>query len=94
MEKQTKEHLQKCLFEGKVCNLVTEISSKETGAIPEPNTDVILKRKIIEQTEEDFSYQPLLRKEENAYRFFEPIAKEERLSYQPTSITNNLNKTA
>ena len=49
-----KKHLQKCLFEGKVCNLVTEISSKETGGIPEPNTNVILKRKIIEQTEEDF----------------------------------------
>ena len=74
-----KKHLQKCLFEEKVCNLVTEISSKETGGIPEPNTNVILKRKIIEQTEEDFSYQPILRKEENAYRFFEPIAKEERL---------------
>ena len=50
-----KKHLQKCLFEEKVCNLVTEISSKETGGIPEPNTNVILKRKIIEQTEEDFS---------------------------------------
>ena len=33
----------------------------------------------MQQTEEDFSYQPILRKEENAYRFFEPIAKEERL---------------
>ena len=74
-----KKHLQKYLFEEKVCNLVTEISSKETGGIPESNTNVILKRKIIEQTEEDFSYQPILRKEENAYRFFEPIAKEERL---------------
>ena len=74
-----KKHLQKYLFEEKVCNLVTEISSKETGGIPEPNTDVILERKIIEQTEEDFSYQPVLRKEENAYHFFEPIAKEERL---------------
>lgn len=74
-----KKYLQKYLFEEKVCNLVTEISSKETGGIPEPNTNVILKRKIIEQTEEDFSYQPILRKEENAYRFFEPIAKEERL---------------
>ena len=39
-----KKHLQKCLFEEKVCNLVTEISSKETGGIPEPNTNVILKR--------------------------------------------------
>ena len=58
-----KKHLQKYLFEEKVCNLVTEISSKETGGIPEPNTNVILKRKIIEQTEEDFSYQPILRKE-------------------------------
>ena len=28
-----KKHLQKYLFEEKVCNLVTEISSKETGAI-------------------------------------------------------------
>ena len=74
-----KKHLQKYLFEEKVCNLVTEISSKETGGIPEPNTNVILKSKIIEQTEEYFSYQPILRKEENAYRFFEPIAKEERL---------------
>ena len=26
-----KKHLQKYLFEEKVCNLVTEISSKETG---------------------------------------------------------------
>ena len=74
-----KKHLQKYLFEEKVCNLVTEISSKETGGIPKPNTDVILKRKIIEQTEEDFSYQPILRKEENAYRFFKPIAKKEHL---------------
>ena len=40
-----KKHLQKYLFEEKVCNLVTEISSKETGGIPGPNTDVILKRK-------------------------------------------------
>ena len=32
-----KKHLQKYLFEEKVCNLVTEISSKETGGIPEPN---------------------------------------------------------
>ena len=40
-----KKHLQKYLFEEKVCNLVTEISSKETGGIPEPNTNVILKRK-------------------------------------------------
>ena len=39
-----KKHLQKYLFEEKVCNLVTEISSKETGGIPEPNTNVILKR--------------------------------------------------
>ena len=30
-----KKHLQKYLFEEKVCNLVTEISSKETGGIPE-----------------------------------------------------------
>lgn len=37
------KHLQKYLFEEKVCNLVTEISSKETGGIPEPNTNVILK---------------------------------------------------
>ena len=42
-----KKHLQKYLFEEKVCNLVTEISSKETGGIPKPNTDVNLKRKII-----------------------------------------------
>ena len=55
-----KKYLQKYLFEEKVCNLVTEISSKETGEIPKPNTDVILKRKIIEQTEEDFSYQPIV----------------------------------
>ena len=27
-----KKHLQKYLFEEKVCNLVTEISSKDTGA--------------------------------------------------------------
>lgn len=82
-----KKHLQKYLFEEKVCNLVTEISSKETGGIPEPNTNVILKRKIIEQTEEDFSYQPILRKEENAYRFFEPIAKEEAaLSFSVEAI--------
>ena len=79
MEKRIKESLQKYLFEEKVCNLVTEISSKETGKVPGPNTEVILKRRIIEQTEEDFSYQPILRKEEKIYQFFEPIAKGERL---------------
>ena len=42
-----KKHLQKYLFEEKVCNLVTEISSKETGGIPEPNTNVILKNPSI-----------------------------------------------
>ena len=41
-----KKHLQKYLFEEKVCNLVTEISSKETGGIPEPNKNVILKEKL------------------------------------------------
>lgn len=81
-----KKHLQKYLFEEKVCNLVTEISSKETGGIPEPNTNVILKRKIIEQTEEDFSYQPILRKEENAYRFFEPSQRKNALSFSVEAI--------
>ena len=79
MEKQTKEHLQKCLFEGKVCNLVTEIFSTERESVPAPNTEVFLRRSIIEPAEPGFSYQPLLLKEENTLRFFEPIAKEERL---------------
>lgn len=79
MEKQIRELLQKCLLEDKVCNLVTEISSKETGKMPEPNTEVILKRKITDRAAESFSYQPVLRKGEQAYQFFEPIAKEERL---------------
>ena len=44
-----KKHLQKCLFEEKVCNLVTEISSKETGGIPESNTNVILTSLFLEK---------------------------------------------
>lgn len=47
------KHLQKCLFEEKVCNLVTEISSKETGGYG-AEYKCYFKRKIIEQTEEDF----------------------------------------
>ena len=74
-----KKHLQKYLFEEKVCNLVTEIFSTERESVPAPNTEVFLRRSIIEPAEPGFSYQPLLLKEENVLRFFEPIAKEERL---------------
>ena len=38
-----------------------------------------MRRSIIEPAEPGFSYQPLLLKEENTLRFFEPIAKKERL---------------
>ena len=79
MEGQLKKKLIKYLLEDKVCNLVTEIFSTEGESVPAPNTEVFLRRSIIEPAEPGFSYQPLLLKEENVLRFFEPIAKEERL---------------
>ena len=79
MEGQLKKKLIKYLLEDKVCNLVTEIFSTEGESVPAPNTEVFLRRSIIEPAEPGFSYQPLLLKEENTLRFFEPIAKEERL---------------
>lgn len=79
MEGQLKKKLIKYLLEDKVCNLVTEIFSTERESVPAPNTEVFLRRSIIEPAEPGFSYQPLLLKEENTLRFFEPIAKEERL---------------
>lgn len=79
MEGQLKKKLIKYLSEDKVCNLVTEIFSTEGESIPAPNTEVFLRRNIIKPAEPGFSYQPLLLKEENVLRFFEPIAKEERL---------------
>ena len=79
MEGQLKKKLIKYLSEDKVCNLVTEIFSTEGESIPAPNTEVFLRRNIIKPAEPRFSYQPLLLKEENVLRFFEPIAKEERL---------------
>ena len=79
MEGQLKKKLIKYLLEDKVCNLVTEIFSTEGENVPAPNTEVFLRRNIIEPAEPGFSYQPLLLKEENTLRFFEPIAKEERL---------------
>lgn len=79
MEGQLKKKLIKYLLEDKVCNLVTEIFSTERESVSAPNTEVFLRRSIIEPAEPGFSYQPLLLKEENTLRFFEPIAKEERL---------------
>lgn len=79
MEGQLKKKLIKYLLEDKVCNLVTEIFSTEGESVPAPNTEVFLRRSIIEPAEPGFSYQPFLLKEENTLRFFEPIAKEERL---------------
>ena len=79
MEGQLKKKLIKYLSEDKVCNLVTEIFSTEGESVPAPNIEVFLRRSIIEPAEPGFSYQPLLLKEENTLRFFEPIAKEERL---------------
>ena len=79
MEGQLKKKLIKYLLEDKVCNLVTEIFSTEGESVPASNTEVFLRRSIIEPAEPGFSYQPLLLKEENTLRFFEPIAKEERL---------------
>lgn len=79
MEEQLRERLQKYLYEERICNLVTEISSTKPGKAPEPNTEVILKRTITEPTKKDFSYQPILIEEGNALKFYEPIAKEERL---------------
>ena len=79
MEGQLKKKLIKYLSEDKVCNLVTEIFSTEGESIPAPNTEVFLRRNIIKPAEPRFSYQPLLLKEGNVLRFFEPIAKEERL---------------
>lgn len=79
MEEQLRERLKEYLYEERICNLVTEISSTKPGKVPEPNTEVILKRNITEPTEKDFSYQPILTEEGNTLKFYEPIAKEERL---------------
>lgn len=79
MEEQLRESLKRYLYEERVCNLVTEISGAVPGTVPEPNTEVVLKREIIESTEEGFSYQPVLTEAGNTLKFFEPIAKEERL---------------
>ena len=70
MEGQLKKKLIKYLLEDKVCNLVTEIFSTERESVPAPNTEVFLRRSIIEPAEPGFSYQPLLLKEENTLRFF------------------------
>lgn len=79
MNEEIKECLKKNLFEGRVCNLVTEISSTESDGIPKANTDVVLKRTVMEPSEEGFSFHPTLVKTERTWKFFEPIAKEERL---------------
>lgn len=79
MNEQIKECLRKYLFEGRVCNLVTEISSADTDSIPEANTDVVLKRTVAEPSDRGFSFHPVLAKTEKTWQFFEPIAKEERL---------------
>ena len=79
MKERLRKDLKKHLYEEKVCNLVTEIFSGEPDCMPLPNTEGMLKRRIIETEEEDFSYQPVLTKKDGALEFFEPIAKEERL---------------
>ena len=48
MEGQLKKKLIKYLLEDKVCNLVTEIFSTEGESVPAPNTEVFLRRSIIE----------------------------------------------
>ena len=78
MEGQLKKKLIKYLLEDKVCNLVTEIFSTERESVPAPNTEVFLRRSIIEPAEPGFSYQRSFKRGEYT-EIFEPIAKEERL---------------
>lgn len=79
MREHVQEIVSQHLFEDKVCNLVTEIISKEPGKAPQPDTYVFLKRKVIEREQEGFVYQPVLEKKDDTFYFYEPIAKEERL---------------
>lgn len=75
MEGQLKKKLIKYLLEDKVCNLVTEIFSTEGESVPAPNTEVFLRRSIIEPAEPGFSYSLLLLKEENTLRFLSRLRK-------------------
>lgn len=79
VKKQIKGEMNEYLLKGQIYDIVTEISSSKRGEGPKSNTEVVLKRSIIKPEHEEFVYYPFFIKKENTLKFFEPIAKEERL---------------